>query len=126
MGGAAVRGERGVGLVSILFWLVLAAFVVWLGARVVPLYFEYWTIHTVFQEQVRKGNLYDTPQEMKRQVLKELEFQDVSRLKADDVKVEALPGDGHYRVSADYEAEVHLTDRVRLVYHFQPEAREGG
>jgi len=115
-----------VGLVSILFWLVLAAFVVWLGARVVPLYFEYWTIHTVFQEQVRKGNLYDTPQEMKRQVLKELEFQDVSRLKADDVKVEALPGDGHYRVSADYEAEVHLTDRVRLVYHFQPEAREGG
>jgi hypothetical protein len=125
MGGASLRDERGVGLVSIVFWLAAAGFVIWLAARVLPIYFEYWGIANVFQEQVRKGNLYDSAGELEKVILKELRFQDLNRLDANAVKVEQLAG-GRYRVWADYEAEVALSERVRLVFHFQPEAREGG
>ena len=126
MGGAPMRNERGVGLIGIVFWLAVAGFVLWLGARVVPVYFEYWGIANVFKEQVRKGNLYDSAAELEEVVLKELKFQDLNRLNAAAVKVEKLPDSGRYRVWADYEAEVALSERVRLVFHFQPEAREGG
>ena len=126
MGGASMRDQRGVGLVSIVFWLAIAAFVIWLAARVLPIYFEYWGIANVFQEQVRKGNLYDSAGELEEVILKELRFQDLGRLDAKAVKVEQLPGDARYRVWADYEATVKLSERVRLVFHFQPEAGKGG
>ena len=126
MGGGRLHDERGVGLLAILFWLVLAGFVLWLGARVLPVYFEYWSISSVFQAQVDKGNLYDSPRELEKVILKELEFQDLDRLGAADIKVQRLAGNGRYRVEAEYEEPVHLTERVRLVFHFQLEAQEGG
>ena len=126
MGGGSLRDQRGVGVVSIVFWLAVAGFAIWLAGRVLPIYFEYWGISNVFQEQVRKGNLYDSAGELEKVILKELRFQDLERLDAGAVKVEQLPGDGRYRVWADYEATVQLSERVRLVFHFQPEARGGG
>jgi hypothetical protein len=126
MGGDVRGNERGAGLITILFWLAAAGFVIWLAARVLPVYFEYWAISNVFQEQVRKGNLYEGPRELEKVILEELRFQDLERLKAADIEVERGPGDGRYLVSADYEAEVLISERVRLVFHFQPEARGGG
>ena len=125
MGGAPIGNERGAGLFSVVLGLVVAGFLVWLGARVVPVYFEYWSISNVFQEQVRKSNLYDSAGELEKVILDELDFQDLNRLNASMIQVKELAGGG-YRVSSDYEAEVVLSERVRLVFHFQPEAQQGG
>ena len=123
-GGA--RSQKGMGLLGLLFWVVLAGMVFWLGSRIVPLYFEYWSIERVFQEQVQKGSLYGSPRELEREVIKELRFQDLTRLKAEDIQVKPAPGGDRYRVFAEYQAEVPLFNGVRLVIPFQPEATEGG
>ncbi|MEF8792202.1 DUF4845 domain-containing protein [Thiohalorhabdus sp.] len=125
MGGGRTRNESGAGLLAILFWLALAALVIWLGARVLPVYMEYWSIDGVFQDEVEKSDLHDSPRGMKKAVLEELEFQDIDRLDAADIEVERLAGGG-YRVSAEYEETVQLSERVSLVFHFQPEAQQGG
>ena len=126
MGGEFHRGERGAGLMAILFWVAVVGFVIWFAARVLPVYFEYWAISNVFTEQVRKGNLYDTPEQLEQVILKELEFQDLKRLDAAAVEVERGPRGERFHVWAEYNAEVHLSERVRLVFQFKPEAREGG
>lgn len=125
MGGGRTRDERGVGLLAILFWLAVAALVVWLGARVLPVYMEYWSINSVFQDEVKKSNLHDSPRGLKKAVLEELEFQDVERLGAADIEVERLAGGG-YRIRAEYEEAVRLSERVSLVFQFKPEAQQGG
>lgn len=122
----ALKDQRGVSPFTIVLGLVVAAFAIWLAARVLPVYFEYWSISSVFQEQVRKGNLYQGPGELETVILKELRFQDIKRLSAADVKVEHPYDTDRYKVWAEYEAEVELTDRVRLVFHFRPEGRTGG
>ena len=124
MGGNLGRSERGAGVVTILFWVALAGFVIWLAARVVPVYFEYWAISNVFQEQVRKANLYEGPQELKTVVLEELKFQELDRLEARDLKVKQLSS-GQYRVSAEYQEVVPVTERVRILFTFRPEAKGG-
>lgn len=125
MGGGRLRDERGAGLLAILFWLAVAALVVWLGARVLPVYMEYWSIDSVFQDEVEKSNLHDSPRELKKAVLEELEFQDSDRLDAADIEVDRLASGG-YRVRAEYEEAVRLSERVSLVFQFQPEAKQGG
>jgi len=125
MGGGRGGNESGVGLLAILFWLAVAGMVLWLGARVVPLYLEYWSIAKVIEDKVEKSNVHESPRSLKKAILKELEFQDIERLNAADIEVAELAGGG-YRARADYKEAVQLTKRVSLLFHFQPEARQGG
>jgi len=120
------QGEAGVGLVGSLFWIVLLGGGVWFASKLVPLYYEYWNIQTVFREQIHKGSLYETPRELERVVVKELQFQGLDRLDAEAIEVKRDEASGRYRVSARYEGTVWLTQRMRLVVTFTPEAKEGG
>ena len=124
--GPKLQGEAGVGTFAVLLWIVLLAVVFWLGSKVVPLFYEYWNIQTIFQEQIQKGSLYDSAGELERVVIDELAFQDLNRLGAEDIEVQKGPGDGRYHIFAEYEAVVPLSERIRLVVTFKPEAREGG
>ncbi|MFA9461725.1 DUF4845 domain-containing protein [Thiohalorhabdus methylotrophus] len=124
--GADRHSQRGLGLWGILFWLALIGILFWLGARIVPLYYEYWNIQTVFQEQIQKGSLYGTPQELRQEVLKELRFQDLQRLDAKEIQVKKVASGDRYRVWAEYRARVPLARGVELVFTFKPEATEGG
>jgi hypothetical protein len=124
--GPKLQREAGVGVVAILFWIVLVAALFWLGSKLAPLYYEYWNIQTIFQEQIQKGSLYDSAGELERVVIDELEFQDLTRLDANAIKVQKGPGEGRYHIYAKYEAVVPLSERIRLVITFKPEAREGG
>lgn len=121
---ARPEGEKGVGLLGVLLTLGMLFVVIWAIARIVPIYFEYWAISNVFQEQVRKANLYEGPQELKTVVLEELKFQELDRLQARDLKIKQLPS-GQYRVSAEYQEVVPVTDRVRILFTFRPEAKGG-
>ncbi|MFP4559793.1 MAG: DUF4845 domain-containing protein [Thiohalorhabdus sp.] len=119
------RGQTGFGVWSVLFWVALVGVVAWLGARVFPLYYEYWTISQVFQEQVQKGSLYDSRGELQREVAKKLDFEDVDRLDRSEIQVEKKPT-GQYRVFAEYQVAVPLSSTIQVVFTFSPEADEGG
>lgn len=116
--------ERGVGLLGLLLWLGVIFVVVWGATRIVPLYFEFWAISNVFQEQVNKANLYEGPGELQTVILEELKFQDLERLEVSDIQIEGLDS-GRYRVAAEYQEVVPVTDRVRILFTFRPEATGG-
>ncbi|HKJ88104.1 MAG TPA: DUF4845 domain-containing protein [Gammaproteobacteria bacterium] len=120
------QSQQGLGVWSVLAWVAVIGVMFWIGARIVPLYYEYWSIKTVFQEQIQKGSLYSSTQGLKKEVLKELHFQDLDRLGSKDLHVEKGPRGDRYHISAKYEANVPLARGVRLVLTFQPEATEGG
>lgn len=122
--GARPRGERGVGPLGLLFWLGVIFAVVWGATRIVPLYFEYWAISNVFQEQVNKANLYEGPVELRTVLMEELSFQDLERLEEADIEIEELDS-GRYRVGAEYREVVPVTERVRILFTFRPEATGG-
>lgn len=121
-----MRGERGIGLIGVMGWMAVVGLIAWAAIRIVPLYFEFWGIRDIFAEQVQKGKIYGSARELEAQILKELRFQDLDRLDARAIKVQWLPDPGHFRVSARYEAVVRLTDGVRLVFTFRPEAAGSG
>jgi len=73
---------------------------------------------------VNKANLYEGPVELRTVIMEELKFQDLERLEAADVEIEKLDS-GRYRVAAEYREVVPVTDRVRILFAFRPEATGG-
>lgn len=121
------RESRQAGLTvwSLLAWLAVLGGLVWLVVRVVPLYYQYWTVQTILDTHVRQAEAYDSAAEMRSALRGSLEAKSVGQyVPASAVTV--ADTDGGYRIEVGYERTVPLTERVRLVYDFRAEAASGG
>lgn len=116
-GGWSVRG--------LLTGVALLGAAGWAAVRIVPLYYQYWTVQTILDTHVRQAEAYDTPSDLRRAMRASLAGQGAGEA-VPPAAVTVTGLDAGYRVVADYERTLPLTERVRLVYHFRAEAESGG
>lgn len=117
--------RRGLTAWSLLTWLAALALLVWAAVRIVPLYYQYWTVQTILDTHVRQAEAYDTTVALHRAVRTSLQSKGAGEVVPEGA-IEVTRTEAGYRIVVDYERGVPLTDRVRLVYDFRAEAASGG
>jgi hypothetical protein len=117
-GGWTVRG--------LILWLAVLGAVGWLAVRIAPLYYQYWTVQAVLETQLRQAESFSDAAELRAAVRAALAARGAGEaVPASALTVTTREGSG-YRLVADYQRSVVLTQRVRLVYDFRAEASSGG
>jgi len=119
--GVGGRRQRGMGLISWLLLLVLAALVALLGLRVAPVYLESMTVRSVVSDVARDPELRGArPSDVRSAVMRRLQVNNVSSVERGDITVERS-GDG-IELIVDYERRFRLLANLDGVASFREEA----
>lgn len=118
-----VRGQRGLGIVGLVFLLALIGIVALLVIKSVPIYLNEMTIQRDLRDIANKagtgsGGEVD-PAEIRSEVQRRWDIDYVTQLQPKDIKV--TRGSRGYTISYDYEAREHLFYNIFLVIHFAEE-----
>jgi hypothetical protein len=111
-----MRKQQGIGIVALVFVLAVAAFIVIIGLKLVPVYLEYFSIkralvHTV-QEDARNATVADLRKAFQRRA----EVDDIKSVTAADIDITKEGGTPVMSVS--YAAKVHLFYNASLCMDF--------
>lgn len=118
--------QLGISLPAILFWLVFAVFVVTLMVRLGPIYAANWTLGSIMSEVAHLPDALDGgKKEIRENLRRRLEINDVGIVGAGDFTIEEGPG-GTYDLAVDYEVRQHLFFNVDVVLSFKHEVSVTG
>lgn len=117
--------QRGMSLVSVLMVAALVVFFGYSGARLAPVYFEYFGVKSSLkslagEESVRNAG----PAEIRGYLVKRMEINNVKNVKADNISVRS---EGNLRIVAvDYEVRTPFYGNLYLLSSFSDQATLGG
>jgi len=112
-----VRRQRGLGLIGVLFWLGLGAFVLTLGVRLGPPYMQYLTVKSAMDALSQDAELKDKGRpEVLSALGRRLEVNSVSGLPPQTFSVEQK--DSGRKLIADYEVRVPMFFNIDAVLSF--------
>ncbi len=113
---SSVSRQRGLSLLSLLFWAVLIGMLAVLAMKVLPTMNEYFTIQRAVQKIADSGT--NTAPEIRKafQAQQDVEYS-ISTIGADDLQIDTS-GD-HVKISFAYDKQIELFDPVYLLikYH---------
>lgn len=116
-----LRQQRGIGLIAVLFWLGLGAFVLTLGVRLGPPYMQFLTVKSAMKAVSEDVELKGKGRaEILSSLGRRLEVNSVSGLPPQAFSVEQK--DSGTKLIADYEVRVPLFFNVDAVMTFNYEA----
>lgn len=114
-----VRNQRGITLISWVAILIVVGFVVLFAVRVVPAYFNYWTLLNVVQGVQGDPALQDAPRDEVRSKLNtRMRINDVDDIGYDAVSIRQAPSGGLTLV-IDYEVREPLVGNIDVVVSFE-------
>lgn len=112
------RAQRGVGLLGLLFWLVLAVAAVTLALRLGPSYLEFMTVKSVMAGVREDPDAAGAPPgRILGMIRKRLDVNSITVVKPADFGFERAPTGG-LDVSVDYEVRQHLAFNIDAVLTF--------
>ncbi len=115
-----MRNQRGEGLVSVLFWILILVLFAGVALKLVSPYMEYYKVVGVAERTVASNGM-DTPErKIREDFRKRAEIDDVSF--ANDI-IEISKNTGALVISFEYEKEIELTKHASLHIQFKGEAR---
>lgn len=107
--------QRGISLISGLLLVVIVAFIVLLAVRLFPVYFDYLTLSSVFND-VREQAGGESPAAIRDTLERRFEVNDVDVVSIRDVKIK--PVRGGTTVSVHYEQRVPFVGNLSLLATF--------
>jgi len=114
-----MHGQRGLGIVGLIFLLALIGFVALLVIKCLPLYLNQMTIardlHEVATQVNGAGSEIDVT-DVQRDIQRRWDIDYVNQIEARDIKVGNTPQG--LAISYDYEARAHLFYNIYIVIHF--------
>lgn len=114
--------ERGTTLVGLLAWGVVLIFFTVLAAKILPIYYEYWSVLNAVKAQAQSTDAQASKRDVRESLLKRLEVADVTHVESDDIQIERDSGNNlHIKVA--YERRVHLFGNMSGCFDFKTQSQ---
>lgn len=116
-----IKRQRGVTLSGLLVFMIFIGFGVYVAARILPGYFDYWTIQHIMKSIVEQPEIVDSKESaIRAKFLKELQMNNMKSVSADDLIVEWVPNG--VRLTVDFSMKQPFMGPVSFYMDFHAEA----
>lgn len=120
--------QRGMTLTSFLIVLIVVAFAIYVGMKLLPMYQEYYSVRSAMKSLANEPGTADMdPSKVQDLFFRRMNINYSDRLKPQDVKFERI--DGGWRMKVNYEVRRELIGNLDVVGKFdtsQDLTRRGG
>lgn len=114
--------ERGTTLIGLLAWgVVLVVFTV-LAAKILPIYYEYWSVLNAVKAQAQSTDAQASERDVREALLKRLEVADVTHVESEDIQIERDSGN-NLLIRVAYERRVHLFGNMSGCFDFTTQSQ---
>ena len=114
--------QAGLGLISLIFWLMVAAFVFITVAKVVPSYFEYYAIKRAFQDIASDSQLVNASRaDIITSFQHHAEIDNITSIKGSDIQIDQQGGQLH--LSASYQVQKPVIGNMGIYFDFNPSSQ---
>lgn len=121
MNQATLHRQRGITLGGVFFFMFLVGLGAYAAARVLPGYFDYWTVKRIMQNVLEQPNIQDSKESaIRAKFVKELQINNVRTVNSEDLLVEWIPNG--VRLSVAFSVKEPFMGPVSLCLDFQAEA----
>ena len=115
------KQQRGITLSGVMFFMILVGFSAYSAARVLPGYFDYWSVQRIMKNVVEQPNIQDSKErDIRAKFVKELQINNIETVNSEDLLVEWIPNG--VRLSVDFSVKKPFMGPVSLCLDFQAEA----
>jgi hypothetical protein len=109
--------QAGVSLGGLIFFLLLIVFVIYVAARTVPAYVDYWQLGHVLENSLQApGGEKLTAHEIRTRFTKELSLNNIKTVDPTDLLIE--PTENGYRLVAEYSVKQPFWREISLYMDF--------
>lgn len=113
------RHQTGLGLFTLIIWLMLGAFVVVSVAKVIPAYVEYFAIKRTFQDMAKDQQLAGAQRaDIRLSFQHHAEIDDITSIGPGDIQIDQQGGQLH--LSASYQVQKPIAGNMGIYLDFNP------
>ena len=109
-------GEAGLSFIGAIFWLLILVFVVALVVKVMPSYYDYWSLKNIVSQQERQSAPEESAAQIRRDLNTRLEVAMI-HIPQKGIQVEKA-GAGPVLITVSYDKIVPLVGNISLLLHF--------
>ncbi|MBU2808778.1 DUF4845 domain-containing protein [Acidithiobacillus ferrooxidans F221] len=109
-------GEAGLSLVGAIFWLLILVFVVAFVVKVMPSYYDYWSLKNIVSQQERQSAPGESAAQIRRDLNARLDVAMI-HIPQKGIQIEKA-GAGPVLITVSYDKIVPLVGNVSLLLHF--------
>ncbi len=118
---ASMKRQRGITLGGIFIFMMVMGFFAYIAARVLPGYFDYWTLQRIMQNVLALPDIKDAKESaIRAKFVKELQINNMKTVNSEDLLIEWVPNG--VRLSASFSMKQPFMGPVSLCLDFQAEA----
>lgn len=112
--------QTGLTLISWLILLALIGFVVWFGAKIFPIYMEYYSVNSVMNTATQRVQLNETPQQIRLSIDNMFTINGVDDVSPkDNVTIHPAQDNSNVTIlTLDYESRTNFIGNIDLILHF--------
>lgn len=115
-----MRKQLGMSLGGLILLLLLCVFIVYIAARTVPAYMDYWTLQHVMENSLSPlGDEKLSPQIIRSRFVKEIDLNNIKTVTAADLSIE--PTEAGYKLTAEYTVKEPFWREIHLCMDFKAE-----
>ncbi len=112
-----IQKQRGMTLTSFLMVLIVVAFAIYIGMKLIPMYQEYYSVRSALKGLANEPGSADMdPSRIQDMFFKRMDINYSDHVKPQDVKFERI--DGGWRMNVNYEVRRELIGNLDVVGKF--------
>ncbi len=115
-----MQRQRGITLGGVLVFMLFIGFGAYIAARVLPAYFDYWTLQRIISNVLTQPDIKDMKESaIRTKFHKELQINNMNTVSAEDLIVDWVPNG--VRLSVDFSVKQAFMGPVSLCMDFHAE-----
>jgi hypothetical protein len=110
-------GEAGVSLIGVIFWLLILVFLVAFVVKVMPSYYDYWSLKNIVSQQAQQSGPEESASQIRHNLNSRLGVAMIN-IPQKDIQIEKS-GIGPALITISYDKIVPLIANISLLLHFE-------
>ncbi len=110
-------GEAGISLIGVIFWLLILVLTVAFVVKVMPLYYDYWSLKNIVSHQARQSGPGVSSSQIRHDLNDRLRVAMIN-IPQKDIRIERN-GTGQTSITVSYDKIVPLIANISLLLHFK-------
>ncbi|MHB1493913.1 MAG: DUF4845 domain-containing protein [Acidithiobacillus sp.] len=110
-------GEAGVSLIGVIFWLLILVFLVAFVVKVMPSYYDYWSLKNIVSQQAQQSGPEESASQIRHNLNSRLGVAMIN-IPQKDIQIEKS-GTGPALITISYDKIVPLIANISLLLHFE-------